>query len=1272
MAYEKSIFQRSIEITNDLTKLVPIGTLNFYGLPLDKSDLGGLTPENDPDSLWKWFDIDFFVYICQGKVCQTLNYLQFLIDFQFVKATFRIISSDHTAERICKVRLYGVPLDVEGGRYIQEWRSLKPKSLNIDKNYQRYLQYILCFIDFSKRGWNLTDEKVIPLADLLPLVLLHCRDGSSVLRLISNQQRPNVNSSASQKSSENLQNGNGFSELTGNPAIKKKELSIEEFNFHVHRWTTNSGVMPYKQPTATTSTPFSKRIRDIYNSIPSPKVHHQKLRLSITGVKSTLYPFQARSVANMLEKETVSARALVPNLILVKSPENYRDYYFDLKSKFILASPEFLSLPRGGILAENMGLGKTLICLSLISASKYEVSKIPSDLLIHEQTQQLASEPPVNTPVKTLVEMCSNTIGENSIPWKRHVDKLPQTVISTLTKNPGYFHIQLDNDSFVSRYSQPKRHSLRKVEVFNYRKLYLCNTSLVIVPDNLFIQWNQEINKHLQPGYLKILLISNYYKNKHPDAFNIYSHTIPSDPASILQYDLILLSRTIFGKSVDNENNPLVHIYWKRLIIDEGHSMNSKTSKAASYLSRSLFAERKWAVTGTPTSGLTRLYMDELEEHQARKTKYVVKNSFDEKTDLQKLGIIIGNFLKLEPFSSQPKLWNSQIIQPLLTNSFGSELLFSNLLHSIMVRHNPRDVERDLELPPLHHDAVFLQPSYHNIMSINLFTAVLAVNAVTSERTDVDYMFHPSNRQQLRKLITNLQRATFYWTGFKQEDVETLIKICLSSLKKAETSPYSSRDIELLEKSMRFAQLALRNLQWRTSSLLHEMNYYVSNLPDIFMRTYGVGVASKAGVYGAPQLGSIQDFFFKNRFIDYGNVDRITELLEVKSREFWKKYWQENDKRNAERFNKQDSNQDFESRIKDGAIEKSMNVPDIALSTPKKSKPKKETTSPKEVLEQEVGQLNYSNHYEELSYDEIRQAKVLGTSSAKLSYLVSRLLEHQETKIKSLVFFEFEDSAYYLTEALDILGINYILYATSITPAQRAKNLVEFSNYQDNEGICLIMDLRLAAHGLTILSATRVYFISPVWSQSIEAQAIKRAHRIGQTKDVFVETLILKGTLEEEIYKRRATDVKQEQLGPDGEEVVNEEEQDKRDKRRYVIDDTGMQEYVSKYAFLEIQDSDLDEYAPFQHSDVDMGSIKQEVPSEYSLLKHQSFINSGSRTWDMYLFSQASLDKTNRLQNERAQKSALQNIATNPDNSKKRTQLETIPTTRKRVHFDST
>jgi hypothetical protein len=67
----------------------------------------------------------------------------------------------------------------------------------------------------------------------------------------------------------------------------------------------------------------------------------------------------------------------------------------------------------------------------------------------------------------------------------------------------------------------------------------------------------------------------------------------------------------------------------------------------------------------------------------------------------------------------------------------------------------------------------------------------------------------------------------------------------------------------------------------------------------------------------------------------------------------------------------------------------------------------------------------------------------------------------------------------------------------------------------------MIMETKVAAHGLNVTSASRVFFMNACWQRSVERQAIKRAHRIGQTREVYVETLVLRDTIEEELLKRR-------------------------------------------------------------------------------------------------------------------------------------------------------
>jgi len=82
--------------------------------------------------------------------------------------------------------------------------------------------------------------------------------------------------------------------------------------------------------------------------------------------------------------------------------------------------------------------------------------------------------------------------------------------------------------------------------------------------------------------------------------------------------------------------------------------------------------------------------------------------------------------------------------------------------------------------------------------------------------------------------------------------------------------------------------------------------------------------------------------------------------------------------------------------------------------------------------------------------------------------------------------------------------------------------------------------------------------VSPIWQPSIESQAIKRAHRIGQTRPVFVETLVLRGTLEEKILRRRR------QMS--NAELVRAE--------KSLLDDRTMNATIREEGFLKIRDED--------------------------------------------------------------------------------------------------
>ena len=61
-----------------------------------------------------------------------------------------------------------------------------------------------------------------------------------------------------------------------------------------------------------------------------------------------------------------------------------------------------------------------------------------------------------------------------------------------------------------------------------------------------------------------------------------------------------------------------------------------------------------------------------------------------------------------------------------------------------------------------------------------------------------------------------------------------------------------------------------------------------------------------------------------------------------------------------------------------------------------------------------------------------------------------------------------------------------------------------------------LISLKAGGTGLNLTAADTVIHYDPWWNPAVEAQATDRAHRIGQTKPVFVYKLIVAGSVEEE------------------------------------------------------------------------------------------------------------------------------------------------------------
>jgi SNF2 family DNA or RNA helicase len=64
-----------------------------------------------------------------------------------------------------------------------------------------------------------------------------------------------------------------------------------------------------------------------------------------------------------------------------------------------------------------------------------------------------------------------------------------------------------------------------------------------------------------------------------------------------------------------------------------------------------------------------------------------------------------------------------------------------------------------------------------------------------------------------------------------------------------------------------------------------------------------------------------------------------------------------------------------------------------------------------------------------------------------------------------------------------------------------------------------LISLKAGGYGLNLTAADEVILIDPWWNPAVEAQAIDRAHRIGQTRKVFAYRLIARDTVEEKVLE---------------------------------------------------------------------------------------------------------------------------------------------------------
>lgn len=139
------------------------------------------------------------------------------------------------------------------------------------------------------------------------------------------------------------------------------------------------------------------------------------------------------------------------------------------------------------------------------------------------------------------------------------------------------------------------------------------------------------------------------------------------------------------------------------------------------------------------------------------------------------------------------------------------------------------------------------------------------------------------------------------------------------------------------------------------------------------------------------------------------------------------------------------------------------------------------------------------------------------TNSGKFQEIMEQLDVLVKSGHKVLIFSQFVGHLNIFKRYFKARNWNFALLTGKMTLEARAAAVQQFEEKDDTK--LFLISLKAGGTGLNLTAADYVFLTDPWWNPAIEQQAIARAHRIGQTKNVMVTRFITKDTIEEKILQ---------------------------------------------------------------------------------------------------------------------------------------------------------
>lgn len=148
--------------------------------------------------------------------------------------------------------------------------------------------------------------------------------------------------------------------------------------------------------------------------------------------------------------------------------------------------------------------------------------------------------------------------------------------------------------------------------------------------------------------------------------------------------------------------------------------------------------------------------------------------------------------------------------------------------------------------------------------------------------------------------------------------------------------------------------------------------------------------------------------------------------------------------------------------------------------------------------------------------------------TTKCGHLIARLRQllesstasekvHQQSPVKVIVFSQYWMHVRLVATSLEQEGIKAEVFTENMKPSLRHEAL---ANFQDDSSVVVLVMDKAGSVGLDLSFVSSVILMEPLNDPALEQQVVSRAHRMGARQPIYVETLVMKGTAEEDILRR--------------------------------------------------------------------------------------------------------------------------------------------------------